>query len=94
MLCKPLAACCGANDGAGVHKCMDATGLTPLDDLLFSTCNTSSVTMQWDHDPGTRQLVNRATKLCLDPLRESKYMDTVNKNVKDMKKRPLGVSGT
>eukprot|EP00041_Stephanoeca_diplocostata_P008622 m.127470 g.127470 ORF g.127470 m.127470 type:complete len:588 (+) comp17411_c0_seq10:276-2039(+) len=77
---------------AGVHKCMDSTGLKPLDDLMFSTCNSSNRAMQWDHDGKTNQLVNRATKLCLDPLRESLYTETVNKNIKDMKKRPLGVN--
>eukprot|EP00040_Diaphanoeca_grandis_P014764 m.75000 g.75000 ORF g.75000 m.75000 type:complete len:592 (-) comp24724_c0_seq3:94-1869(-) len=75
---------------AGVHRCMDASGLAPLDSVGFIPCNLTNTAMKWSYDGTTHVIKNHEhAHLCLDALRDPSLFDAT---AKDSKKKPLGVN--
>jgi hypothetical protein len=54
-----------------IKLCADGTGLGANKPVRMGKC-TNSTGQLWDFDSKTKRLVNRETKLCLDPMRFDK----------------------
>eukprot|EP00037_Helgoeca_nana_P030268 m.372486 g.372486 ORF g.372486 m.372486 type:complete len:591 (+) comp28148_c0_seq3:361-2133(+) len=64
-----------------IKLCADGTGLGANKPVRMGKC-TNSTGQLWDFDSKTKRLVNRETKLCLDPMRFDKktYPEAFRKN--------------
>jgi hypothetical protein len=73
----------------GIPNCLDGDGVAAEESINLNPCDEKNDGMLWDLDPETKQLVNRQSGLCLDPMVDpSKYPE----QAKNAKKAPAGVS--
>lgn len=55
-----------------IKLCADGGGLKAGDPLRMGKCIKDSESQLWDYEKATAHVVNRVTKLCLDPMRFDK----------------------
>eukprot|EP00040_Diaphanoeca_grandis_P014763 m.74992 g.74992 ORF g.74992 m.74992 type:complete len:587 (-) comp24724_c0_seq2:165-1925(-) len=77
-----------------IKLCADAKNLKAGDPLKMVKCIDNSISQLWDHDNVTNHLINRESKLCMDPMRfdNAVYPEAYRKNDWPVTMQPCGKS--